>query len=264
MRNRVFGLGLLLFVLASVAAYLIGLEESVLTVVGNAAQTLSGLLAAFFVFRAAMAFSKEDTVRPYWIWLAVGYLLNGLGFLTYAWYEIVLGLEVPFPGIADLFWIASYPALIISSFALLKQYVNSGLAVQINKWSWGAVLVVFLLAAYFTMLPIAAGEEGWLEKAVMLAYPILDVVLFAASIIIALMMRQFGAGRLGAPWTFIALGMIAVTAADMVYNYLTIEELYQTGSLVDLGWVLQGALVAWGGILQYRLVKGEGKEIQAA
>lgn len=264
MQNRAYGIGLILFVVACVVAYVIGLDEAVIKVVGNGAQVISGLLAAFFLYRAAAGFSGEDSVRPYWIWLSIGYVLNAAGFLAFAWYEIVLGQEVPAPSIADLLWIAAYPALLYGSIALLRQYTSSGLAVQINKWSWGAAAVAVLLAGYFLMWPAVTSDVSLLEKVVLLAYPVLDVFLFAAAITIALMMRQFGAGQIGAPWTFIALGMITVTVADMVYTYLAAAELYETGNLVDLGWVLQGALVAWGGILQYRLVKGAGSTNRAA
>lgn len=264
MSTRTTGTLLILFVIASVAAYLIGLDESTLKVVGNLAQTLSGLLAAFFLYRAAASFAKEDGVRPYWLWLAVGYVLNALGFITYALYETVLGLEVPSPSIADLFWWLSYPALFIGTVALLRQYVNSGLGLSRNQWTWAIVGVALLATGYFLGVPVLTSEESWLEKAVVLSYPILDLFLFGASVSIALIMRQFGAGKVGAPWTFISLGMITVTVADVIYTYLSYQETYATGNLVDLGWVLQGALVAWGGILQYRLVKGEGQSTAAA
>lgn len=264
MRDRALGIGLIGFVIACVAVYVIGLDEAVLKVLGNLAQTLSGLLAAFFLFRAALAFSKEDTVRPYWLWLAVGYVLNALGFITFAVYETVLGLEVPTPSLADAFWWLSYPALFFGTVALLRQYLNSGLAVQRNNWTWAIVAVMVAASCYFLGVPILTSDASWGEKLSLLAYPIMDAFLFGASVAIALIIRQFGAGKLGAPWTFIGLGMITVTVADMVYTYLTLQETYATGNLVDLGWVLQGALVAWGGILQYRLVRGEGAATEAA
>lgn len=264
MRNRGLGIGLILFVVATLAVYLAGLDESLLKILGNLAQTISGLLAAFFLYRAAAAFSREDSVRPYWLWLSAGYLLNALGFVAYAWYEIVLGQEVPTPSLADILWIATYPALIFGTIALLRQYISSGLALHRNNWTWLVTGLVVVGAGYFLVVPIAASDAPWVEKVILLAYPVLDAILFAASFSIALIMRQFGSGKLGAPWTYIALGMIAVAGADMIYTYLTIQETYATGNLVDLGWVLQGALVAWGGILQHRLVKAAGAAQEVA
>lgn len=257
MRHRYTAWALIALVVATLAVYLAGPDESVLSVVGNGSQTLAGLLAAAFLFRAAAAFSRDDAVRPFWIWLAVGFLLNALGFGAYAWYEIVLGVEVPTPSVADLLWLLAYPALIYGSIALLRRYMNAGLGLQVNRLTGVAVAVVVILAVYFLIVPIIGSDAGLLEKAVVLAYPLLDLVMFAASVSIALMMRQFGSGKVGAPWTFIALGMMTVTVADMVFTYLSMQDLYHTGNLVDLGWILQGALVAWGGILQYRLVKGD-------
>ncbi|HYG57619.1 MAG TPA: hypothetical protein VD902_06090 [Symbiobacteriaceae bacterium] len=264
MKGKFAGAMIILFFLISLTIYLVKPDETTLKILGNAAQTIAGLLAAVYLFRTASAFSREDSVRPYWLWLAAGYVLNALGFITYALWETVLGLEVPTPSLADLFWGLSYPALIYGSLAMLRTYVNSGLAVRINPLSWVGTLVVFLAAGYFLMLPtLQDTEAGLLEKFVLLLYPVGDVFLFAASTAIALMMRQFGSGKLGAPWTFIALGMITVTLGDMVYTYLSAQDLYETGNLVDLSWVLQGCLVAWGGILQYRLVK-EGPAANSA
>jgi len=257
MRKQLFGTALILFVSVTLVVYLWGPAEEMLTIVGNVAQTLAGLLSAVMLFRTASAFTRTDAAKPYWTWLSVGYLFNALGFVIYAWSELVLGLEVPTPSLADLFWVLTYPALLFGTFGMMRLYATSGLAVEINKLSWVAGAAVFLVAGYFLMLPIITSDAGWLEKVTLLAYPLFDAVLFAASISIALMMRQFGVGKLGAPWTFIALGMIAVAGADMIYTYLSAQGLYETGNLVDLGWVLQGALVAWGGALQYRLVKGE-------
>ncbi|MGE5673524.1 MAG: hypothetical protein ACM3XM_06505, partial [Mycobacterium leprae] len=219
MKNGVTGPLLIAFFLLTIGLYLVKPGGAAMTVGGNTAQTIAGLLAAVYLFRTALAFGKADKVRPYWLWLAVGYVLNALGFLIYAFAELVLGPAVPSPSWADLCWIASYPALIYGSFALLRSYATSGLVVRVSKASWGAAIVVFLLAGYFLMWPIIAdGETGLLEKMVLLAYPVGDALLFAASFAVALMMRQFGAGKLGAPWTFIALGMIAATVSDMVYT----------------------------------------------
>lgn len=255
MNGKLARVGLVFFFMVTAAIYLLKPEESLLKLLGNSAQSLAGLLAAILLYRTATAFHKDDTVRPYWMWLAAGYVLNALGFITYAVMEIGLGLEVPTPSLADLFWGLSYPALIYGTFALLRTYTNSGLAVQVNKLAWVATGVVFLGAGYFLMLPILQdGASSLGEKLFLLLYPVGDVILFGASAAIALMMRQFGEGKLGLPWTFIALGMITVTLGDMIYTYLSAADLYHTGHVVDLSWVLQGCLVAWGGILQYRLV----------
>lgn len=264
MKQRFAAWALTALVAVTLMVYLIQPGEDLLVMVGNGSQTLAGLLAAIFLFRAASAFSKTDEVRSLWVWLAIGFGFNALGFATYAWYELIQGVEVPSPSLADLFWIAAYPAQLYGAFALLRRYVNAGFGLQVSKVTWGVVAAAMALVTYFLVVPTIAGEGDWLEKAVVLAYPLLDVVLFGCSVAIVLTMRQFGAGKLGAPWQFIALGMITVTAADMIYTYLSMQDLYQTGNLVDLGWILQGALVAWGGILQYHLVRGDGAGEQVA
>ncbi|HEY3367472.1 MAG TPA: hypothetical protein VGK74_20645 [Symbiobacteriaceae bacterium] len=264
-RNRLIAYVMLALFLATLVTYLAHPAEAVLTAVGNAAQTVALFAAAVYIYRAAGAFSKEDTVRRYWMWLGTGLLLNATGYLIYGIMEVILHAEMSSPSLPDLFWILSYPVMIYPTVALLRGYLTSGLPIKLNPWSWVLTGAALVISGYFLVLPILQDTEiELLKKLVPLIYPVGDAIIFAAAVSIALMMRQFGAGRLGTPWTFLALGMIAASASDMVYTYLSAQDLYQTGNLIDLGWVLQGFLMAWGGILQYQLIKGDTAVAEAA
>lgn len=55
--------------------------------------------------------AEAGTARMRWFWglLALGVFFGSLGEATWAWYELVLHVEVPYPSWADVQWLAYYP-----------------------------------------------------------------------------------------------------------------------------------------------------------
>ena len=88
----------------------------------------SGLLAPDFAFHfsqwayvvipvgsgialMAAAMTLRGQERVAWMVIGAGVLLWGAGELVWVIYEEVLGIEVPYPGWADVFYLAGYPVM---------------------------------------------------------------------------------------------------------------------------------------------------------
>lgn len=192
-------------------------------------ETAIALLASVNCTLAAS--SARGRLRLAWGALALATLSWGVGQAIWSYYELVVQVATPFPGIADLGFLGFPLGAVIAltvfpanvSRAHLRRMALDGLmtASAIGLVSWGTALgVVF-----------AAGGDSVLATAVSVAYPMSDIALL---VVCVLVLSQSRAHRL--PLAFIAAGLALMAVADSGFAYLVVTESYTTGHLVDLGW----------------------------
>jgi hypothetical protein len=156
-----------------------------------------------------------------------------LGELTWAAYEIILGVEVPYPSIADIFYLAGYiPAFvsIIGFMLVFRKLVTLG-----KKIASALVgLLILGLTAVFVLEPLLMSSSSVLVKSFDLAYPVLDAVL-----IVLVMMRliAFTGTSIGKPWTWIFYGLLVYSIADILFSLGTLVGWYYSGHPVELLWL---------------------------
>lgn len=201
--------------------------------------------AALFVFMTAAAYGRGEAGRRQWALIGAGVALFWLGEVVYTYYDLVLGLTAPSPGLTDLFWVPQYPlmaaGLILAALAYgavaptRRPLVFSAVAAV----ALGALLWVFLVQGLVADASLAAGE-----KVLSVFYPVGDLLLFVApAIFIALVLGSFGGARLALPWRLIAAGVALIGATDAVYSYMTQVDKYVSGSWIDWGWPLGYLLI---------------------
>ncbi len=180
---------------------------------------------------------KDKTVL---LFLGLGTLSLALGEVSWAYYEVFLGLdEPPYPSIADYFYLASYPFLFIS---LLSMSRFSGAGVLTRVRAVLDITVVTILAFvpmwFFLIKPVYTPEAPLTEAIVNGLYPALDVAL-----IIAILINLMGFKR--SKWRaweiMIAAGFVLTIAADVIFNYFAGQNVYFAASitarLLDLLWM---------------------------
>jgi diguanylate cyclase (GGDEF)-like protein len=227
----VAGLVLLAFV-AFLAAGHAG-DDAVL-MVNNLLQTLSALGAGLVCAMVARGATGGPAARRGgWAAMAVGLLSWGSGQAYWSWSEIVAKREVPFPSLADLGFLV-FPAA--SALAVvLFQVGTSASRSRFRAACDGLVVATSLfLVSWATVLHTVykAGAESRFAFGVALAYPIGDLVVVALAL---LLLARLTSRRL--PMALLAAGLIAMGVADSGFAYLTTAGTYQTGSVIDVGWV---------------------------
>ncbi len=197
---------------------------------------LPGMLAAVGVVVGVLIHKPIDR-RP-WIVLATGLALSSAGDWTWVILDKVYGID-PFPSVADVFYLAGMGLVAAALLRLVRGRVPGGdraglldaliVAVGVGMVSW-----IFLMA------PIVADPgQSLVEISVALAYPMLDILL------IGVMVRLLLApGRHVPALRFLIGAMVAFLVADYPYAFLALAGTYQTGQLVDAGWLLGAAF--WG------------------
>ena len=195
-----------------------------------------GMTAALAVL-AGVAVHKPMDRRP-WILLAAGLALSSAGDWTWVILDKVYGIE-PFPSVADVFYLAGMAAVAGALLWLVRGRVPGGdkaglLDALIVAVGFGMVSWIFVMA------PIVADSgQSLTEIGVALAYPMLDILLLGVMVRLLL-----APGRHVPSLRFLIGAVIAFLLADYPYAFLALAGNYQTGQLIDAGWLLGAAF--WG------------------
>ena len=201
---------------------------------------------AVFISAAALCLRRGRVSRDERsAWWLLGLAL-GLWGTASAYYSLVLwNLEVvPYPSVADGFWLAFYPPAFAAIYLLMRKR-----AASVGRGVWLDALVGGLgvggAAAAGAFGSVLANTTGTaLATATNLAYPLGDVGLLAM-VVAAITVTGW---RASGAWRWIAPALALFVVADSIYLIQVAEGAYTTGGIVDLGWPMAALLVglaAW-------------------
>ena len=227
-RDRRFRLSLGLAVGASLAflAFLAvrPVGDGAVKLTANLAQLLAPSLAAVSCAWAAVS-GSGGRARRAWALLAASAGSWAVGQATWVWYEHVARRELPFPSLADVGYLGAVP---LADAAMLAFPGRAERAVlQVRSLLDGGVIATSLLYTSWSLVlgPVfRAGEGSVLEQAIVLAYPVGDVVL---ATIVFVVVGRIRVG--GAPVLLLGAGLLSLAVADTSFAYLTQEGAYRPG-----------------------------------
>lgn len=198
-----------------------------LTIIANLLTALSALLAAACTLQAARTFERGEPQRRVWLILGSGLTLWTIAELIWAYYEIILEQQPPYPSMADLPWAVAYAPLFLG---LLFQYRALGVQVEPRRRNVALLIYALALIIIFVLVlwPILTTPgESLIVQFLNVLYPVGDL---SIAFIATLSLLVLAGGLLGRPWQYIALGMLMFTLADLVYIYADWNDAYATGS----------------------------------
>jgi diguanylate cyclase len=197
---------------------------------------IPGMLAVVAIF-AGIRLHRPQDPRP-WVTLAAGLALTTAGDWTWVMLDRAYGIE-PFPSVADVFYLGGMGLVALAVLWLAKGRIPGG-----DRASLLDALIVAvgvgMLSWVFVMAPIVAdASQSFGEIAVALAYPLLDIALLGVLVRLVL---QPG----GQPMSLRLLigALVAFLASDFPYAVMSLTGSYETGNIVDLGWMVGAVL--WG------------------
>ncbi len=171
--------------------------------------------------------------RGPWLLLAGALVTFSAGDTTYDVLTGVMGQDNPFPSAADVCYLAMYPLLAAGLLGFIRCRTAKGdraslldaltVTAGVTLLSW-----VFLIDPY-----VRSTDLSVLEKATSIAYPLGDVLILA---ILARLLA--GGGRRTRAVELLGIGTASLLVADVIYGLIQINGSWQTGTAVDLGWVL--------------------------
>jgi hypothetical protein len=179
-----------------------------------------------------------------YIALSIGIALWLAAESTWAYYEIGLQIERPFPSIADGLWIAGYGPFIYHLFGTAK-FFGKG----VKKLSVVIVTAAVIAFMYFVVNSIMSvfdlsDPESYGPLAISMAYPIFDATCVIPAL---LMVTNAGRGQLTSiPWIFVAV-ILFVAGDSMLGMMLVVEsaEVYPITMILNAGYLCVTAGLLW-------------------
>ena len=219
-------------------------NESLLLIEDGFVTVTSGLAAAALFYTARRSAGRA---RKAWIMIAAAMLFNTLGDLSWSVIEFVLH-QNPFPSVADIGYLMFYPLFALGIFLLPEVPFSPREKIKILLDA--AIVIVSVTLVFWVLLiaPIVVSIEVFnLESAVLLAYPVMDLLLFVA--LIELLFRKLDSREQG-PIIILALSSAILILTDAIFSIQTQQGTFVSGSLLDSGWVVSYLLMGLAGILQ--------------
>jgi len=166
-----------------------------------------------------------------WRFFAAGLLVFLVGDGVYYYDTLVRHVERPFPGVADAFFLASYPLLSAGLLLLIRRRDPGGDRISlidacIIATGMGLVAQVYLIA------PTVDAGMPFLERAITMAYPMGDVALIA----VAARLAMTTGARRPAYW-LLGLAVVSLLASDVAYAVSQVSGNFAVGTAVDAGWM---------------------------
>jgi two-component system cell cycle response regulator len=177
----------------------------------------------------------------------VAWALMGVALVCWATAEVVNTVyvsrlpEPPYPSVADVFWLAFYPASYVGMILLVRARME-----QFSRSLWldgiVAALAVAAIGEILVFQPILDSTHGRaIEVATDLAYPAGDILM----LVLVIGVFAVTGWRPGRAWTFIGAGLAAMALADSIYAYQAAHGTYSEGSGLDSLWPASTMLVGW-------------------
>lgn len=193
------------------------------------------------VIAGAAVISSGLSLQKYWhkirerfsiVWLCFtfGLLLWFVGETIWMGYTLVLSVEIPYPSIADAFWLIGYCPFFIALYFYVKIF-GSALPRKTLGISMVPTVILTLLVFITLITPILGAEEDLITLIVDFAYPLLDIALFSLSLLGLLIFLK---GKLGKSWLLINAGILSNVCADILFSFTTAQGVYYSGHLLEL------------------------------
>jgi signal transduction histidine kinase len=199
----------------------------------NAGPVFNGIgLSAVAAIVVGVRLHRPST-KAAWYLIALGLALFVTGDVFAYNYQRFFGRSLPFPSIADVPYLAVFPAIIAGLLLLIRRRNRGGdraslidsliIATGLGLLSW-----VFLMAPYAHDASLSTPA-----KLTSLAYPLMDLVMLSVAVRLAV-----SGGNRGRSYYLTVTSICALFATDTTYGWLQLHGIYQPGGLLDGGWMV--------------------------
>jgi hypothetical protein len=225
---------------------------------GNLSKLFFLCLAAASALRTAARFEADNPMRATWGTMAAGFVAFAAGQAVLVTYQLVLRLPSPFPSLADVFFIASYPLLLAALVRAIGAYAETGYPIGTARERGATALAVgaaVVLAGYPALKPVIATPAPALEKFLNVAYPVLDLAVLVPVFILLRIAIRFRGGEVWKVWAGLLTGFVLMCVGDVLFAYFTAMERASLDPLIHVMYILSYASLARGALGQHDLLR---------
>ncbi|OGK62685.1 hypothetical protein A2334_00545 [Candidatus Roizmanbacteria bacterium RIFOXYB2_FULL_38_10] len=203
--------------------------------VGSSSLHLLGAIVGFFFIKKQAANAIFRRTLYYFVLAAFFW---GIADMIWAYYNIVLHVEVPFPSIADAFYIFMIMLICWGCWRLME-YSDAPITSRNIFESFFFILVGYGVVYFvFKSIPIASGFT-LVEAITNFTYPMLDIFMF----ILAFITYKIVEGRARRSMMLLLISIIFMAIGDYAFTYGELLGTYWNGGLADLMFVASSILL---------------------
>lgn len=172
--------------------------------------------------------------------LSLGLICWAIGGLIWAYYNFFGAVDVPYPSLADVAYVMSWPLWMLGAIELSKA---TGARLSLRKGGGKLFLlivpIVVAVLSYYLLVVVARGGAltggGEAIKVFFdLAYPLGDVVILSLSLLIYGLSLKYLGGRYQQPIVILFSGFVLNYVADFAFSWTTTAETFFVAGPVDL------------------------------
>ena len=198
--------------------------------------------------------SVKNRISIVWLGYLLGVMFWLLGESTWAVFALWYSIPVPFPSIADGFWLVGYIpflcAIVMQSWPFREFLSSKKMLIALSTMF---LLAWLLLAALIPPTYASDVGQNLVSVAVGLAYPLLDVILLFISLPILFL---YGRGTFWRPFLFVTVGLILTFLGDILFSWASLNRFYFDGSYLELFFHWAYLAMAYGFYLRFRSGSG--------
>jgi PAS domain S-box-containing protein len=191
--------------------------------------------SGFAVLCCALAARRtRDTVRRTWIWIGTGATSFFAGQLVWSYYELVRGINPPYPSLADVGYLGIYVCLILGVTTLVrgqpKRRADPELILDtvLVTFTVGALIYEFFLAPLITVGASRSVIALWTS----VGWSIGGIAVLWVVLIQMLRRTVFPL----ATAALVLPGVVVVAIGNLIYAVVALRGAYHSGAPLDLTW----------------------------
>jgi len=206
---------------------------------------LIGVITALLFMIVTIVRSKGKQ-KYFWLLLALGNFCYLISELIWDYYELILKVDAPSPGWADIF---CYMQVLLAIIAIAYKFHEKKHDFKAAKFIFDSFIVMAVVTTIiwnYIIGPLFSQSESFLTIIVSIGYPIGDLgILFG---IISLFMSS----NLMFPrkvMQLLSIGLVIQSVGDLWYAFSSLTNAYVFGSLFDPLWALSAMTIAFAGLI---------------
>jgi hypothetical protein len=240
-RRKIFVVAVAVVAIASVVYALIlrnvWFGDKAVTAIDDFGEAVAAVIAAAASGWAARRAPGRD--RLGWTLMGISAALWAAGEFVWSYYEVLQGVQTPYPSLADVGFLAAVPFAIGGIRAFWGP--PRGTSASWRIWFDGLIVAIALFSTAWGFGLRTVWESGSPTIALDLAYPVSDIVIGTVLILAIRRATERQKGRMA----FLLAGVALYSIADSAFAYLNAESSFgAVGNVIDTGWFAGFLLIA--------------------
>lgn len=214
-------------------------KATVLNYSYNLGYSLAFFTTAAIAFYGIKILGFSHKVTKSLLFFGVAGLLYGIGLIIWAYFNLILKDTIPYPSVADIFFVSFYPFMGLGILQVLGAFVTISNKKVIFETMFLAIVAVLLIN--LLNRPDLSANLPLLTKVLNVAYPLFDVLLISLIYISV----RISSRKIEPSLMLIICALIFQAAGDLFFSYRSVTHTYWNGDISDFFLTMAGISLAF-------------------